>query len=268
MQHTMIKNTALAENPMRSESIIANTNKDKDLKEAATDPQFGDVLRGINERYGGAPEKPREIKKTLGKDDFLKIMIAQMKNQDPTNPFKAEQMASEMAQFTSVEQLQNLNGSINKMADKNKPMEKLAMSQLIGQRAVIDKQRFTHRLGDADALSFELPAAAASMRVSIVDAGGEEVYAKDLGAHAAGNVAFTWDGVRSNTLPAQAGQYQMKIVAKNEHDQPLLTQMQSSMEIRGVSFEGAEPLLLVGEEKISMQNVLRIESPQKQVPGV
>src|SRR5580698_10157728 len=90
-----------------------------DRAEAETAPQFGEILQKVQSQYGAKPEKGREIKKTLGKDDFLRSMITQMKNQDPTNPFKAEQMATEMAQFTSVEQLQNVNQNLAKMSQAN-----------------------------------------------------------------------------------------------------------------------------------------------------
>src|SRR5580698_201739 len=64
--------------------------EDKDTKKAATEAKFGDILQNIQARYGAKVEKPREIKKTLGKDDFLRIMITQMQHQDPTKPFDAQ----------------------------------------------------------------------------------------------------------------------------------------------------------------------------------
>src|SRR5579885_3431898 len=112
-------------------------NEQKDAKEAATDAKFGDVLGKIQAKYGAKPEKQREIKKTLGKDDFLKIMITQLKNQDPTSPFKAEQMATEMAQFTSVEQLQNVNQNLGKLQNAQLPLERLAMTNMIGKIVTI-----------------------------------------------------------------------------------------------------------------------------------
>src|SRR3954467_1313029 len=125
--------------------------------EAATAPKFGEVYNQIMTRYGEKTEKPREAKKTLGKDDFLRIMVTQMKNQDPTNPFKAEQMATEIAQFTSVEQLQNVNQNLNKMAAQNKPLENMAMTNLIGKTVTIDRERFPHLEGQPEALTFNLP---------------------------------------------------------------------------------------------------------------
>jgi flagellar basal-body rod modification protein FlgD len=104
--------TQVVNSPVNTGGAGGLLNQSKDQKESATSTKFGDVFNEIQAKYGAKAEKPREIKKSLGKDDFLRIMITQMKNQDPTNPFKAEQMATEIAQFTSVEQLQNINQNI------------------------------------------------------------------------------------------------------------------------------------------------------------
>ena len=63
-----------------------------------TPPRFQDVWKDIQQKYGEKPKTPREIKKSLGKDDFFRIMVTQMKNQDPTKPFDAEKMAQEIVQ--------------------------------------------------------------------------------------------------------------------------------------------------------------------------
>jgi hypothetical protein len=87
----MIKDTGFSSQKMAANSSIASdsiSTRGRDTKEAATDPKFGEVFSQIQAKYGEKPEKPREIKKTLGKDDFLKIMITQMKNQDPRIPLK------------------------------------------------------------------------------------------------------------------------------------------------------------------------------------
>src|SRR3954451_19142441 len=132
-------------------------NEQKDTKVSPTEAKFGDVLQKIQTKYGAKPEKQREIKKTLGKDDFLRIMITQLKNQDPTSPFKAEQMATEMAQFTSVEQLQNVNQNLGKLQNTQQPLERLAMTNMIGKVVTIDRERFQHVEGQNESLSFNLP---------------------------------------------------------------------------------------------------------------
>jgi flagellar hook assembly protein FlgD len=235
----------------------------KDSSAPQTDPKFGEVLQQMQAKYGAKAEKPREIKKTLGKDDFLRIMITQMKNQDPTNPFKAEQMATEMAQFTSVEQLQNLNQSMSKLTNQNKPLERMAMTNFIGKTVTVDRERFPHTESSPDSLSFTLPKDAASVKVAIVAETGETVYEKDLGAQKAGENSFTWDGKKTNTLLAKTGSYMLRVEAKDANGQSLNTTPKGQARVIGVSFEGSEPVFLIGDnrhqDKVTMQNIVRIE---------
>ena len=237
---------------------------EKDSKAPSTDPQFGSILNQIQSQYGAKAEKPREIKKTLGKDDFLRIMITQMRHQDPTNPFKAEQMATEMAQFTSVEQLQNVNQNLAKMTQANQPLERLAMTNLIGKTVTIDRERFPHTEGANESLSVNLPKDAVEMRMSVLNTEtGETVFDKDLGSQKAGPVTFSWDGRKANTLPAKAGTYLLRVEAKDAQGRSLNTNPMGQARIIGVSFEGAEPVFLVGDAhqqaKITMKNIVKIE---------
>lgn len=233
------------------------------VPEAATAPKFGEVYKQIQEKYGEKPEKPREIKKTLGKDDFLKIMVTQMKNQDPTNPFKAEQMATEIAQFTTVEQLQNVNQNLGKMATQARPLEQMTMTNLIGKYVTIDRERFPHVDGQKDDIAFTLPKAAAQVELSIENDAGEMIFNKTLGAQDKGEVSFVWDGVKTNTLPAKTGNYRYRIEAKDQTGKPIEVNPQVQSRVIGVSFEGSEPVFLVGDAKhqdrVTMKNISRIE---------
>jgi flagellar basal-body rod modification protein FlgD len=241
----------------------------KDATEASTDPKFSEVLKSIQANYGAKADKPREIKKTLGKDDFLRIMITQMRHQDPTNPFKAEQMAAEMAQFTSVEQLQNLNATVGKLANQNQPLERLAMTNLIGKVVTIDRERFPHNEGSNSSLSFGLPRDATEAKIAIVSESGETILEKDLGPLKVGANSFTWDGKKSNTLTAKSGTYIMRVEARDEKGQKLQTNPQGQARVIGVSFEGPEAVFLVGDnrkqDRVTMKNIVRIESD---VPGM
>ncbi len=234
-----------------------------DAKESATAPKFGDIYKQIQAKYGEKADKPREIKKTLGKDDFLKIMVTQMKNQDPTNPFKAEQMAAEIAQFTSVEQLQNVNQNLAKMATQNRPVEQMAMTNLIGKVVTVDRERFPHLEGQSEVLNFNLPQDASSVRVTLISEGGEVVLEKDIGAQKAGEASFTWDGLKSNTLPAKAGNFMFRIDAKDDKGRSVETNPRVQARVIGVSFEGSDPVFLVGDaqhqDKVTLKNIVRIE---------
>ncbi len=241
-------------------------------KESPSDLKLGNVWNEIQAKYGAKPEKPREIKKTLGKDDFLRIMITQMKHQDPTQPFKAEQFAAELAQYTTVEQLQNMNQSLGKMSNQNQPMERLAMTNLIGKTVTVDRERFPHTEGSPDALSFVLPKDASEVHLAIQGDNGETLFEKDMGPQKAGAVTFDWDGIRSNTLPAKTGNYLMRVQAKGDQGQTIQTNPLTKSKVVGVSFEGHDPVFLVGNpnqpEKVLMRNIARIESEGPLIPGV
>jgi flagellar basal-body rod modification protein FlgD len=264
----VMNSTPTTSAPSAGGNLLSNQ---KDAKEASTDAKFGEVWKQIQAKYGAKPEKPREIKKTLGKDDFLRIMITQMKNQDPTSPFKAEQFATQMAQFTSVEQLQNLNQAMNKMANQNKPLERMAMTNLIGKKITVDRERFPHTEGQNDSLNYVLPKDAKKVRIDIVSENGETMLTKELGEQKAGENTFSWDGVKGNTLPAKTGNYMFRVTAQDERGMSLPTNPKSQAQVVGVSFEGAEPVLLIGNpnapDKVLLRNIVKIEGDEAVVPG-
>lgn len=256
-----IANSAAAQNAPAD--MTTSGNFEKDASEASTDPKFGEVMKRLQTQYGAKVEKPREAKKTLGKDDFLRIMITQMQHQDPTNPFKAEQMAQEMAQFTSVEQFQNMNRSLDKMTSKDQPLERLAMTNLIGKVVTVDRGRFPHTEGSNESLAYSLQRNAASVKVAVLSDAGEVILEKDLGPQKAGESSYSWDGLKKNSLPAKSGTYLLRVEALDEKGQHLETNSQGKARVVGVSFEGSEPVFLIGDAshqaKVTMRNVIRID---------
>lgn len=232
-------------------------------------PKFQKVWSDIQAKMGVKPEAPREIKKKLDKDDFLKIMINQMKYQDPTKPFDAERMATEMAQITSMEQLQNMNKSLDRMNANQNPTQRLEMTSLIGKTVVLDRNRFPHTEGSASSVSFTLPEAADVTKVTLINAEtGEPVFSRDLGIQEAGTVAFTWDGLRNNGIPSKTGNYIVRVDAATSQGKVIPTKMQGEARIIGVTFDGGEPSFLVGDaktqQKIPMSNVLRVQESFEQ----
>ncbi len=250
------------ESPGGSGGIL---NTQKDAKESAANEKFGDLWKQIQTQYGAKPDKPREIKKTLGKDDFLRIMITQMKNQDPTNPFKAEEMATQMAQFASVEQLQNMNMSMSKMANANQPLERLAMTGLIGKTITIDRERFTHASdNETSSLGYALERPSKETKIKIISEQGETILEKDLGPQKAGDQTFVWDGAKTNGMSTKPGNFIFKIEAVDAGGRAIAMASKGQAKVVGVAFDGPEGVLLVGNpnspQKITMRNVIRIDS--------
>ncbi len=225
--------------------------------------QAGEVWKQIQSKYGEKPVKQREVKKRLDKDDFMKIMITQMQHQDPTNPMDSDKLAAEIAQITSVEQLQNLNQSIRKMSQKNKPLERMAMTNLIGKIVTVDENRFVHVSGQNEHIKFSLPEDISSGKLVIISSKGEKVIERDLGNLKKGENSFNWNGKKDNTVDALTGTFLVKIEAENANGSPVYANALSKSKIIGVSFEGNEPVFIIGNasqnKRISMDSIITIE---------
>lgn len=252
-------------------SVEGGLTKSKDATSASTETQFGDLWKQIQTKYGQKPDKPREIKKTLGKDDFLKIMLTQMKNQDPSKPFNAEEMATQMAQFASVEQLQNLNQTVGKMVNSNQPMERMAMTNMIGKTITIDRERFVHSENETSSLGFGLSKDAKHTKIKIISESGETILEKDLGEFKAGAQTFVWDGAKTNGMPVKSGNFIFRIEARDGNDRTIAMDSKGQAKVVGVAFDGPEGALLVGDvnspQKITMRNVIRVDTSDGPAPA-
>jgi len=218
----------------------------------------------LQARYGEKPKEARAVKKQLDKDDFMRIMITEMRHQDPTKPMDADRMATQMAQITSVEQLKNVSNAIEKLSDKNSASDRLAMSGMIGKTVTVDKGRFSHQKGTVSPINFELPEDAAKIKITILNEKGDEVATRDLEPMKAGNNVYNWDGTTSSNTPGVSGSYLVRVDAENSKGAKLKIDPVSKETVIGVSFEGGETNFLVGDSKspqrVNFRNVTRIES--------
>ncbi len=230
---------------------------------AANQPKFKEVWEQIQSEMGVKPPPQKQAKKTLDKDDFLRIMITQMKNQDPTKPFESDKLAQEIAQIASVEQLGNVSKALKELGQQNKPLERLAMTSLIGKTVTVDRSRFPHSEGSSEHVSFALPEEAASVKVQVIGPSGETVYEKEMGAKEKGNHVLAWDGKLPNTLNAPAGTYMVRVEAKDAYDRAVKTDSFAKSTVMGISYEMGEPMVLVGSEKnpdkIPISNLIKVE---------
>lgn len=233
-------------------------------KDGGNREKTNDALKRIQEEYGKKDDKAREPVKKLGKDDFFRIMVTQIKNQDPTKPYDNEQMASQMAQFTSLEQMINVNANLVKLAEAQQPLHHMGAAGLMGKWVTTDMSRVSHTEGKWTSLSFDLPADAANVKVALINEKGEtvrELEKKDLKK---GVNKIDWDGRRSNNMQAPSGAYTVQVRAENARGQSIPVNTNNRHQVVGVSFEGKETVLLVGDpkspQKVMLKAISRIES--------
>ena len=125
-------------------------------------------------------------------DRFLKLLVAQINNQDPLNPMDNAQMTTQMAQINTVSGIQELNATLKGMADQMSATQSLQGASLIGREVLVDGNELSYE-GAVGKGALSLPAGASQVYVDIVGTNGAVIDSIDMGARGPGQHAFEWN---------------------------------------------------------------------------
>jgi len=149
----------------------------------------------------------------MGKEDFLALLVAQLRHQDPLSPMDNSEFVAQLAQFSSLEQMQNLNTAV---ADQGLLMQALnnsVVASLAGRTVAVSGDRLPLPETGEAALGFDLAAPAREATVRIYDASGALVDSFTLTDLSAGPQRLAWDGVGSDGERLPAGTYRSEVSA-------------------------------------------------------
>ena len=124
-------------------------------------------------------------------DRFLKLLVAQLNNQDPMNPMDNAQMTSQMAQINTVTGIQQVNETLKSMAEQFTALQVLQGASMVGHQVLVEGNTLSRSAGVA-AGALELAGKADAVKVEILSPGGQVLDTLDLGALDAGRHAFEW----------------------------------------------------------------------------
>ncbi|WP_296445675.1 flagellar hook assembly protein FlgD [Rhodoferax sp. UBA5149] len=125
-------------------------------------------------------------------DRFLKLLVAQLNNQDPMNPMDNAQMTSQMAQINTVTGIQQVNETLKSMATQFTSMQVLQGSSMVGHGVLVASNTLTNNAGVASG-AIELSGKADAVKVEILSPGGQVVDTFNMGPLEAGRQSFDWD---------------------------------------------------------------------------
>jgi len=175
---------------------------------AIQDARFAPLLQAA---AGAAKEAAR-----AGNDDsqerFLKLLIAQLKNQDPLDPLDNAQVTTQMAQLNMVSGIARLNATLEALAVNLSASQSMQAAALIGRGALVTGSRLALAGGEA-VFGVDLPQTVDSLIVTIQDAAGRAVQSMDLGPHPGGVVVLRWDGLADGGGRAPDGAYSFTLTA-------------------------------------------------------
>jgi len=166
-------------------------------------------------------------------DRFLKLLTTQLKNQDPLNPMDNAQMTSQLAQISTVDGIEKLNATLQKLVSSTVDAEAMQAATLVGHQVMVAGNGLN--LADAGAIGgIELDAAADRVTVTISDSNGIVMNTVNLGALSTGVHNFTWDGKNDAGVRAVNGAYSISVSA-----------------VRGAEKVAASALQLTGVQSIN-----------------
>jgi flagellar basal-body rod modification protein FlgD len=201
----------------------------------------------------------------MGRDAFLKLLVAQLKNQDPLKPQDNSAFVAELAQFSSLEQSMGVNDKLNQMMLQNQGMANSNVVNMVGQIATVKGSLITtDGSGLGAPVAFTQDRASDKTVVQIQDANGKIVRTLDLGERPAGISRITWDGRSDDGLVMPAGTYAVALKATDADGGTVVTSQETSGTITGVAFDKGYPVLhLSNGVSAPVSDLLRVESPPK-----
>jgi flagellar basal-body rod modification protein FlgD len=216
------------------------------------DPNFVDNSKKM--RTVGNPE--------MGKDAFMNLLITQMKNQDPTSPLKSHEMAAQLAQFTTLEKLTNIDQGIEKLRTDAKPDRNFEALALIGKTVSTDSSKFS-RLDQKSAhdIRFNLAADAIKTTVTIKDQKGNAVRALSYNNLKAGKNSLSWNGQLEDGTAAPTGDYTIEVESHSSNGAKIFASSKAEGVITGVNFTSHGPQVMVGKDAIDLADVKSITDP-------
>ncbi len=231
------------------------------------------------------PSQPRTLPTNpqgMGRDEFLKMLVAQLKNQDPMNPMDSKDMAAQLAQFSTVEQLVTMNKSLTAQAASadatTKALEDLkqaqtdssdAISQLIeGQMAVSTVGKIGVTSGNtmlvdksgSGTILIDTGTVSGGGRVTVTDANGNIVGTKSVSQVNAGQSSFdTRDLGFDPPLPAGKYTYKFEVATDGGQQQWQAVKTYSTGRITGLKYDQGNPILIIGDSfSLPMSQLIQI----------
>ena len=195
------------------------------------------------------------------KDIFLKLMVAQMQNQDPLKPQDATQMSAQLAQFNMVEQQISTNELLTSMLANSQSgnSEMATASSYLGHQVLADTSLFTFDGSSPVQFSADLQSGAAAADVQIVDSSGQTVRTIHNGSLPSGVNKLSWDGKSDSGTTARPDNYIIRVAATDNNGQSVPASTSISGQVTAVRFTSEGVNIMVGKTPVSMASIKEIQ---------
>ena len=195
---------------------------------------------------------------TMGQTQFLELLVAQLQNQDPLNPADSTEFTSQLAQFSSLEQMTNMNTSLTQIGKSLGTNNNFQAVGYIGKEIVAEGNTLWVDSESIDPILVTLDTDATSLYVNIYDDSGDLVRQINAGSVAAGNHNLSWDGNNSAGNPVDDGWYSYEIQAEDSDGDGVEAQSYVSGTVSSVAYERSAAYLNVGGQQVALADVIEV----------
>lgn len=196
---------------------------------------------------------PRE----LGQEDFLRLLVTQLKHQDPLNPTTNTEFVAQLAQFSQLEQSVKQAQLLQRAVEAQQASLQFALLPLVGHQVGIEKPLI--QLADGSAtIRFTLERDATRVRLDILDEQERVIRSLDMANRPAGLNVVEWDGRRANGEPMPAGVYYYRIDATDAQGDSVVARSRADVTVSAIRMENGTPKLVAGSLSIEPAEVVEL----------
>jgi flagellar basal-body rod modification protein FlgD len=199
---------------------------------------------------------------TLDENDFLNMLITELKNQDPTNPLQSTDLAAQLAQFSQVSELQTMNTNIQNATNANlvltQSINNTMAATLIGKEVKVNSSTITYDGTTQPSVGVTLGGNAADVQVQIKDSNGNVVRTIDAGPKLIGDNIIAWDGKDDSGNQVQAGSYSFAVTATDSAGNAVSSASYGLGVVQGVKYGSSGTVLIVNGADINLSDVQEI----------
>jgi flagellar basal-body rod modification protein FlgD len=194
----------------------------------------------------------------LGKDEFLKLLMAQLGNQDPTAPTDSQAFVAQLAHFVSLELQQNANSNLEKILIAQASQNQTAMANFVGRDVVFKSDTIQLPDGGSAVAGAHISAPAKNVTAVVVDSNGKSVRTMQLGPHQAGSMTVTWDGRDDAGRRLEAGEYKLRVTAQDEKTKSVAVEQRGSGHVTGLAYVDGVAMLKLGEMRVKVSDIVEV----------
>jgi flagellar basal-body rod modification protein FlgD len=198
-------------------------------------------------------------KKIMGKEDFLLLLVTELKNQDPLNPLDSKETVAQLAQFSELEAILNMSSSLEGVGTMQKSLLYSQAASLVGKHVsgTEDKVKIAKK-GDTPTIKFELKKDA-KITVNIYNKDGDLIRTIDAGEKPKGQNEVIWNGKDDNYIYVDPGEYKYEITATYADGSTEDIQTVKKGIVKNVEFKGSDVILVLENgEKVNLLDLENI----------